>query len=90
VPWAPAVGPISFALAQDGSGADVQQDPRREWHELAKGRNEFEISDPALLPTRLALAVERSDCSYKDEINGIPARFIRIKTALPSCFVVLE
>lgn len=74
------VGPISFALAQDGSGADVQQDPRREWHELAKGRNEFEISDPALLPTRLALAVERSDCGYKDEISSIPARFIRIKS----------
>src|SRR3954447_11087654 len=72
------IGSIPVALAQ--VGADVQQDPRREWHELAKGRNEFEISDPALLPTRLALAAERSNCGYKDEISSIPARFIRIKS----------
>jgi hypothetical protein len=72
------IGSIPVALAQVGS--DVQQDPRREWFELAKGRNEFEISDPALLPTRLTVAVEQSGCAYKDEINSLPARFIRIKS----------
>jgi len=71
---------IGAAFGEDNPRADVQQDPRREWHELAKGQNEFEVSDAALLPTRLVLAVEQSGCRYKDEINSIPARLIRVES----------
>jgi hypothetical protein len=72
-------GSFPAALAQDGSGPDIQQDPRRQWHDLAKGRKDFEVSDPALLPTRLALAAEQTGCGYKDEINSEPVRFISVK-----------
>jgi hypothetical protein len=69
---------IAATLGDDGSTTDIQQDPRREWHALAKGRKEFEVSDPALLPARLALAAEQTSCGYKDEIKSEPVRFITV------------
>jgi len=57
-----------------------------EWHGLAKGRKEFEVSDPALLPSRLVLAAQQSGCNYKEQINEVPARFINVR---PYRFVIL-
>lgn len=72
-------GSISAALAQDDSGTGIQQDPRREWHSLANGRTEFDVSDPALVPRRLGLAAEQSGCRYKDGIKELPVRFISVE-----------
>jgi hypothetical protein len=58
-------------LAQDG------METRREWGKLANGRTEFEVSDPALVLSTVALAAEQSRCRYKDYIKERPARFIR-------------
>jgi hypothetical protein len=69
---------IATALGEDSSKTDVQQNPRREWHELANNRKEFEVSDPASMPRLLALEVERSGCRYKEEIANEPARFVTI------------
>ena len=49
-----------------------------EWHGLAKGRKEFEVSDPALLPSRLVLAAQQSGCNYKEQIKEAPTRFITV------------
>jgi hypothetical protein len=52
----------------------------REWSDLAKGRTEFEVSDPALVPNQLALAVEQSDCrQYELLIKGDPIRFVVLR-----------
>jgi hypothetical protein len=58
-------------LAQD------RTETRREWGTLANGRTEFEVSDPALVPSTLAVAAEQSGCRYQDDIKERPARFIR-------------
>jgi hypothetical protein len=50
----------------------------REWYTLANGRTEFEVSDPALLPSRLALAAEHSGCRYKEGIEQNPISFIKL------------
>jgi hypothetical protein len=67
-------------VAVDSPKADVSQDPRREWFGLAQGRTEFEVSDPALVPSRLALAAEHSSCRYKEGIRRVPVRFIKLKS----------
>ena len=67
---------IAAAFGEDKPRTDVQPNPRQEWYELAKKRTEFEVSDPALLPTRLALAVEQSGCDYKGYIKELPVQFI--------------
>jgi hypothetical protein len=63
--------PAAAVLAQD------RTETRREWGLLANGRTEFEVSDPALVPSTLAVAAEQSGCRYKDYIKEYPARFIR-------------
>jgi hypothetical protein len=70
---------IAAALGQDRSEADNRRDARLEWHSLANGRTEFGISDPALVPRRLALAAEQSGCHYKDEIKELPVHFISVE-----------
>lgn len=69
-----AVGTAVFA--DDYSSADARHDARPEWYSLANGRTEFDVSDPALVPRRLALAAEQSGCRYKDGIKELPVRFI--------------
>jgi hypothetical protein len=77
------------ALAQERSGTDDRREAFTEWHDLAKGRKEFEISDSTLVPSRLALAAEQSGCRYKDSIKEMPLRFINVATrrlAIVFCF----
>jgi hypothetical protein len=54
--------------------------PRREWFGLAQGRTEFEVSDPALVPSRLALAAQQAGCRYKEEINRVSVQFVKVKS----------
>lgn len=50
-----------------------------EWSNLAKGRTEFEVSDPALLPSRLALAANHAGCRFTEDIEKNPVKFIKPK-----------
>ncbi len=70
---------IATVLGEEPSGADDRRDAGIEWHSLANGRTEFDISDPALVPRRLALAAEQSGCQYKDEIKELPIQFISVE-----------
>jgi hypothetical protein len=55
-------------------------DPRREWGALANGRTEFDIADPALVPSQLAEAATQSGCHWQDIIKDVPLHVFRIKT----------
>ena len=70
---------IVIAPAEESSGVSLQQDALREWHFLANGRTEFEISDPALVPRLLVIAAEQSGCDYKVDMKASPVRFIRFE-----------
>jgi hypothetical protein len=70
---------IAAAPGQDRPGAGDRQDAGMEWQSLANGRTEFDVSDPALVPRRLALAAEQSGCLYKDGIKEIPVRFTSVE-----------
>jgi hypothetical protein len=49
-----------------------------EWSNLAKGRTEFEVSDPSLLPSRLILAAKQTGCRIEEGIETSPVRFTKI------------
>lgn len=51
---------------------------RREWFDVAKGRTDFEVSDPALLPTRLVLAAKHTGCKIDEGIERSPVQFTKI------------
>jgi hypothetical protein len=71
---------VAGMLVFNSAAAVLAQDrteTRREWGMLANGRTEFEVSDPALVPSTLAVAAEQSGCRYKDYIKEYPVRFIR-------------
>jgi hypothetical protein len=70
---------IAAAPGEDRSEADDRRDARLEWHSLANGRTEFDVSDPVLVPRRLALAADQSGCRYKEEIKDLPVRFISVE-----------
>ena len=72
-----AAGMLAFCSASVVLGQDHAEALKREWAIASKGRPEFEVSDAALLPSTLALAVEQSGCRYKDGIKDAPVRFIR-------------
>lgn len=71
------LAPTEPALGDDTSQA-ASIDPRREWFNISKGKTDFEISDPALLPSRLALAAKQSACHYEEQIKETPVRFRRL------------
>jgi len=70
---------IVIAPAEESSGVSLQQDALREWHFLANGRTEFEISDPALVPRLLVIAAEQSRCDYKVDMKAAPVRLVRFE-----------
>src|ERR1700694_1716964 len=61
---------VAFAFGQD--------EARREWFNLANGRREFEVSDPALLPNRLFLAAKQAGCEIEEGVKRSPVRFTKI------------
>ena len=78
------LAPIALAaISLFASPAEVVGQNRsaaREWSDLAKGRTEFEVSDPALVPSQLALAVQQSDClDYELLIKRDPIRFVVLR-----------
>jgi hypothetical protein len=70
---------IVIARADERSGVNLQHEVLREWHFLANGRTEFEISDPALVPRLLVIAAEQSGCDYKLDMKASPVRFVRFE-----------
>jgi hypothetical protein len=69
-------GVLSSSLVAAAFGQD-RTETRREWSTLANGRTEFDVSDPASLPSTLVLAAEEAGCRYKDDIKDAPVRFMR-------------
>jgi hypothetical protein len=72
-------GSVAAVLGEDGSEADRRPNLSREWHSIANGRTEFDISDPALVPASIARAAEQSGCRYKETIEAVPVRFIAVE-----------
>jgi hypothetical protein len=70
---------VAAVPAEDRSAADLRSELLREWYSIAKGRTEFDISDPALVPGQLALAAKQSGCRYEDTIKEMPVRFITVE-----------
>jgi hypothetical protein len=70
---------VAGVLGEERSEPDPSRDARREWFSLANGRTEFEVSDPALLPSQLVLAAEQSACRFEDRIKEVPVRFISVE-----------
>jgi hypothetical protein len=66
-------------VAQNESKADFSQNTRRMWSSLAQGRTEFQVLDPALVPSELALAAKQSGCLYEEMNQMIPVRFVEAK-----------
>ena len=67
-------------VGQNRSEAETLRHVLPEWDSLAKGRPEFEVSDPTLVPSQLALAVEQSGCRhYEQLIKGAPIRFVVLR-----------
>jgi hypothetical protein len=82
---------IAAARGNDVPEPDERREVGLEWRSLAKGRTEFDVSDPALLPKRLVLAIEQSGCRYKENIAELPVHFINGKQhrlALVFCFAI--
>jgi hypothetical protein len=78
--------PPSLVLSQDRAEA------LREWDSLSHKRTEFEVLDAALVPSRLALAAEHSNCRYKEEIDQNPIRFIKLgsrRLAIVYCWAII-
>src|SRR5215475_596196 len=83
---------VADLLGQDRAEVDPRRQSYREWESIANGRTDFEISDPALVPSRLALAATRAGCRYKEAISEVPLRFIRVeghRLALMFCFGIV-
>ena len=58
----------------------------REWGLLANGRTEFEVSDPALVPSTLAVAAEQQAVATKITSKSIPlVSYARKAAVLLSC-----
>jgi hypothetical protein len=51
-----------------------------EWTSLAKGRTEFEVSDPALVPSRLTSAARLAGCKIEDGIASSSVRFAKLES----------
>ena len=63
-----------------------------EWSNLAKGRAEFEVSDPSLLPSRLILAAKQTGCRIEQGIETDPVRFTKIggkRLAIVFCHAIV-
>lgn len=71
--------PVVLALGEEMSPELRDRiEASREWSNLAKGRTEFEVSDPALLPSRLILAAKHAGCKIEEGIESSPVRFTKI------------
>jgi hypothetical protein len=66
-------GGIATALAEDD-----RVEALKEWYNLADKRTDFEVSDPALLPSRLVRAVKSSGCRYEEGIKEYPVSFMKL------------
>lgn len=72
-----AFTPPVFAQEMSPEARD-DHEAKREWHDLAKGRKEFEVSDVALVPSRLMSAMLHTGCRIKDGIEENPVKFTEI------------
>jgi len=85
-------GSVAALLGQDHAEIDPRREAYREWESIANGRTDFDVSNVALVPSRLAVAATQSGCRYKEAIGEVPLRFIRVeghRLALVFCFGII-
>ena len=70
---------VAAVIGEDRSEAAPSRDVRPEWYSLAKGRTQFDVSDPALVPSQLALAAKQSGCRYELSIKEAPIHFVVLR-----------
>lgn len=84
---------VVFALGQEMSPELHDRiEASREWSNLAKGRTEFEVTNPALLPSRLVLAAKHAGCRFTEEIEKNPVKFIKLggrRLAIMFCWAIV-
>jgi hypothetical protein len=83
------ISSADILIGEERSSDDVRREAHRQWSDVANGRTEFDISDPALLPTQLALVASRSGCRWKDVIKDVPVHVFKIgnrRFAKVTCF----
>jgi hypothetical protein len=70
---------LAPVYAEEDAASHIVRSQQREFDGIDfKGRTEFEISDPELLPRQLSQAATQSGCHYERAIKDTPTRFIRI------------
>ena len=83
---------ISLSASTVTPFAQEVSEDRQSWDDFANGRTDFEVSDPALLPEPLVLAVKQTGCDYTNKIKDIPVHFIEVnrsRLALVFCSAFL-
>ena len=50
----------------------------QQWKIMSQGQAEFEVSDPTLVPNRLAALFTESNCRWQDRLNETPLRIVTI------------
>lgn len=74
---------VSSMLAAHGEKTDPERERAEagmEWTSLAKGRTEFEVSDAALVPSRLTSAARLAGCKIEDGIASSSVRFAKLES----------
>jgi hypothetical protein len=80
------VGPL---IGQEHASNETRIAAHRQWAAIANGRTEFDVADPELVPTHLALALSRTACRWKDVIKEAPLQFFSVENqrlAKVTCF----
>ena len=72
-----AVALIIAAILQLSS-SDISIGQELTTDAITRGRPEFDIADPALVPSQLALTASRSGCRWKDVIKDVPVHVFKI------------
>jgi hypothetical protein len=65
-------------MGQQQMPAEVRSEAYRQWSGIANGRTEFDIADPALVPSQLALAASKAGCRWRDVIEQVPLHVFKI------------
>ena len=67
-----------ISIGQELTTDEVRHETSRQWTAITRGRPEFDIADPALVPSQLALTASRSGCRWKDVIKDVPVHVFKI------------
>jgi hypothetical protein len=80
---------VDTLMGQDQTPTEARIEAYRQWKNVANGRTEFDVVDPALVPSQLALAFSRSGCQWEKVIKEVPLYIFKIQNqrlAKVTCF----